>query len=186
MSVAHHYLAFHPLLKAILHWEESGWNLNVLSATLFAVKFWEKKSLDWKSLLQFTSLPFPCQEAPLWQHSWGDIAFIVPLPSVNAMPSQNGLTPHVLKDGGCFHFYPLVFKKREWRENCAADWHFKNLSAIADGLWRDMERWVSERRVAWNGLAVFVRCKSPHLTAFWVCEWKLQMLRAPPPNTDIW
>uniref|UniRef100_A0AAV2M861 TAR DNA-binding protein 43 n=1 Tax=Knipowitschia caucasica TaxID=637954 RepID=A0AAV2M861_KNICA len=52
------------------------------------------------SVRMFTSLPFPCEEAPLWQHSWGDIVFIVP--SVNAMPSQNS-TSHVLKDGtlGC-------------------------------------------------------------------------------------
>ncbi|MEQ2249818.1 hypothetical protein ILYODFUR_033344 [Ilyodon furcidens] len=71
----------------------------------------EKPSL--KSLLQFTSLPFPREEAPLWQHSWGVIPVSFSLfPPVNAMPSKNGLTPHVLRDGGCFHFYPL-FKKEK-------------------------------------------------------------------------
>ncbi|MEQ2302447.1 hypothetical protein AMECASPLE_006895 [Ameca splendens] len=52
------------------------------------------------SVSMFTSLPFPREEAPLWQHSWGVIPVSFSLfPPVNAMPSKNGLTPHVLRDG---------------------------------------------------------------------------------------
>ncbi len=136
-------------------------------------RFVEKPSL--KSLLQFTSLPFSCEEAPLWQHSWGDIGIILPVPPVNAMPSKNGFTPHVLRDGGCFHFYPLLNGK-----NCATDilrtdecdWGW--LVAKSEAM---SER--TERRVKRTGCAV----KEPNLTAFWVCEWKLQTSSS--PNMDI-
>lgn len=131
----------------------------------------EKPSL--KSLLQFTSLPFPCEEAPLWQHSWGDIGIILPLPTCKCYAIKERLHSACSKRRWVFSLLSTF----TWKEQ--RNWHFKNwwvrLRMACGEEWSD--EWANgERRVKRTGCAV----KEPKLTAFWVCEWKLQMLRAPP------
>lgn len=79
------------------------------------------KSLHWNLFCSSPLFHFPVRKL-LFGSILGVISVSFSLfPPVNAMPSKNGFTPHVLRDGGCFHFYPL-FKK--WKE--LRNWHFKN------------------------------------------------------------
>lgn len=145
---------------------------------LFAVKFCGKKpSLKISSAVHLSSIF-------LWRSSslaafLGWYRYHSPSTQpVNAMPSNNGFTPHVLRDGGCFSlFIHFLFKWKELR-------HFFLRTDECDwgiGLCRRVKRWVSERRrVERTGCAMK---DPPILTAFWVCEWKLQMQQAPPPLT---
>lgn len=136
----------------------------------------EKPSL--KSLLQFPSLPFSCEEAPLWQHSWGDIRIILPLPTCKCYAIKDRLHSACSKRRWVFSFLS-TFKWKELR-----NWHFKNWWVrlrMACG-----EEWSYEwangetRETDWLcGERAQVDC------FFWVCEWKLQMLRTPPPNKDF-
>jgi len=73
------------------------------------------KSLHLKSLLQLTSPLFPGGSSSLAAF-FGVMCLTLPLPSVNALSSNNGFTTHVLRDGGCFPFYPLFNGKI-----CASD-----------------------------------------------------------------
>lgn len=74
------------------------------------------------------------------------------------MPSKNGFTPHVLRDGGCFHFYPLLNGK-----NCATD-ILRTDECVCGWLVAKSEAMSerTERRVKRTGCAV----KEPNLTAF--------------------
>lgn len=171
MFVVYHYLAFSPIYRAILHWEESGWNFKCFKCNFICSQvLW--KSLHWNLFCSSPLFHFPVRKL-LFGSILGVISVSFSLfPPVNAMPSQNGFTRHVLRDGGCFHFYPLLNGK-----NCATDilrtdecdwgWLVAKNEAVSER---------TERRVKRTGCAV----KEPNLTAFWVCEWKLQMLRAPP------
>lgn len=93
----------------------------------------EKPSL--KSLLQFTSLPFSCEEAPLWQHSWGDIGIILPLPTCKCYAIKERLHSACSKRRWVFSLLS-TFKWRELR-----NWHFKNwwvrLRMACDEEWSD-------------------------------------------------
>lgn len=158
--------------EAIVHWEESGWNLNVLSATFFCSQvLW--KSLHWNLFCSSPLFHFPARKL-LFGSILGLISVSLSLfPPVSAMPSKNGFTPHVLRDGGCFHFYPLFLKWKELR-----NWHFKNwwvrLRMACGEEWSD--EWANGEK---RETRLDVQWKSPNLTAFWVCEWKLRVRRAP-------
>lgn len=153
--------------EAILHWKESGWNLNVsiyffsssVSATFFAVKFCGKAFTEISSAVHLSSIS---PTKLLFGSILGVKSFSL-LPPVNAKPSKNGLTTHVLRDGGCFHFYPLFKQKKKWRE--LRNWRFKNwwvrLRMACGEEWR--YEWANgERRVERTGCAVV----EPNLTAF--------------------
>lgn len=74
------------------------------------------KSLHWNLFCSSPLFHFPVRKL-LFGSILGVISVSFSLfPPVNAMPSKNGFTPHVLRDGGCFHFYPLLNGK-----NCATD-----------------------------------------------------------------
>lgn len=131
------------------------------------------KSLHWNLFCSSPLFHFPARKL-LFGSILGVISVSFSLfPPVNAMPSKIGFTQHVLRDGGCFHFYPLLNGK-----NCTTDilrtdecdwgWLVAKSEAMSERTERD----------AWNGLVV--QWKSPSWLLFWVCEWKLQMLRTPP------
>lgn len=118
----------------------------------------------WKSLHWNLFCSSPLFHFPVRKLLFGSILGVISVsfflfPPVNAMSSPTGFTPHVLRDGGCFHFYPLLNGK-----NCATD-IFKNwwvrLRMACEEEWRD--EWANgERRVKRTGCAV----KEPNLTAF--------------------
>lgn len=124
----------------------------------------------WKSLHWNLFCSSPLFHFPATKLLFGSILGVIPVsfslfPPVNAMPSKNGLTPHVLRDGGCFHFYPLFLReqKKKWRE--LRNWHFKNwwvrLRMACGEEWS--YEWANgERRVERTGCAVV----EPNLTAF--------------------
>ncbi len=168
MFVVHHYPALSSTLKGNLALGRI-W----LKPKCFKCNFICSQVL-WKSLHWNLFCSSPLFHFPVRKLLFGSILGVISVsfslfPPVNAMPSKNGFTPHVLRDGGCFHFYPLLNGK-----NCATDilrtdecdWGW--LVAKSEAM---SER--TERRVKRTGCAV----KEPNLTAFWVCEWKL---RAPP------
>lgn len=102
----------HQRKKAIVHWEESGWNLNVFFKCNFICSQVLWKSLHWNLFCSSPLFHFPVRKL-LFGSILGVISVSFSLfPPVNAMPSKNGFTPHVLRDGGCFHFYPLLKMER--------------------------------------------------------------------------
>lgn len=106
----------------------------------------EKPSL--KSLLQFTSLPFSCEEAPLWQHSWGDIGIILPLPTCKCNAIKERLHSACSERRWVFFTFIHFFKNGK---NCATDilrtdecdwgWLVAKSEAMSERTERD----------AWNG-----------------------------------
>lgn len=145
--------------EAILHWKESGWNLNVFFF-FFKCNFICSQVL-WKSLHWNLFCSSPLFHFPATKLLFGSILGVIPVsfslfPPVNAMPSKNGLTPHVLRDGGCFHFYPLFLREQKKKngENCATDilrtdecdwgWLVARSEAMSERTERD----------AWKGLVV--------------------------------
>jgi len=143
-----------------------------LSATLFAVKFHGKAFTKISSAVHLSSIFLGGSyslAALLWWYQYHNSLF----PSVNAMPSNNGFTPHVLKRRWVFSFLS-TFKWKELR-----NWHFKNwwvrLRMACDEEWSD--EWANgERRVQKDWLCD----ERAQFDCFWVCEWKLRMLQAPP------
>lgn len=128
-------------------------------------------------------------------------------PCLNALPPQNGYLLRMCRqDGGCsfyplflfFHFFCFFFKYEtqiKWQD--LRKWHFERtlLSAIGDdGLLvakseaaRDerMERETNGWKRAKERKDWVCDESAPHVTAmgggFWCeCEWKRQMLQAPP------
>lgn len=136
----------------------------------------EKPSL--KSLLQFPSLPFSCEEAPLWQHSWGDIRIILPLPTCKCYAIKDRLHSACSKRRWVFSFLS-TFK---WKE--LHNWHFKNwwvrLRMACGEEWS--YEWANgERRVKRTGCAV----KEPKLTAFLSVWVEAADATNSSPNKDI-
>lgn len=128
---------------------------------------WKKAFIEISSAVDLSSISL-----------WGSSVSFSLFPPVNAMPSNNGFTPHVLRDGGCFHFYPHLKRKKKWKE--LRNWHFKNwwvrLRMACDEEWRDEWANGDARETDW-----LCDARAQILTAFWVCEWKLHKL----PNMDI-
>lgn len=179
MFVSHHYQAFSPVWKsAILHWEESGWNLNVLSATFyfifFVVKFYGKAFIEISSAVHLSSISLRGSSSLAAFLGWSRYHCPSSHPLVQCHQRTASLRMFWETDGGCFHFYPLFLKK--WRE--LRNWHFKNwwvrLRMACGEEWSD--EWANGET---RETRLDVQWKSPNLTAFWVCEWKLRVPRAP-------
>jgi len=166
-------------IETILHWKESGWIV-----TVQVQLYLQSSSMDKPSLNLFCSSPlfhFPGRKL-----LYGSILWVMcitrPLPVCKcSLSSQNGFTPHVLRDGGCSPFYPLFNGKI-----CASDISKNWASAIEDGLCRRMNRWMSERkrkkRVERTGCAD--DDDRTHFDCFCECEWNLQCYKL-LLNTDI-
>lgn len=112
------------------------------------------KSLHWNLFCSSPLFHFPARKL-LFGSILGVISVSFSLfPPVNAMPSKNGFTPHVLRDGGCFHFYPLLHGKNSATDilrtdECDWGWLVAKSEAMSERTERD----------AWNGLVV--QWKSP-------------------------
>lgn len=133
----------------------------------------EKPSLQ--SLLQFTSLPFSWEEAPLWQHSLGWCQYHS-LPSINALPSKNGFTPHVLRDGGWFIFIHFLMERTAQltlrTRECDWGWLVAKSELMSERTEREKE---SVKR---TGCAM----KEPNLTAVVWVNGICRCYKPPPLN----
>lgn len=116
------------------------------------------KSLHWNLFCSSPLFHFPARKL-LFGSILGVISVSFSLfPPVNAMPSKIGFTPHVLRDGGCFHFYPLLNGKNSATDilrtdECDWGWLVAKSEAMSER---------TERRVKRTGCAV----KEPKVTAF--------------------
>lgn len=132
------------LLYFLKHWKQSCIGKNLVESLLYKCNFICSQvqwiSLHWISSAVHLSSIFPGGSSSMAAF-FGWCVSLALSPSVNALSSQNGFTPHVLRDGGCSPFYPLFNGKI-----CASDISKNWASAIEDGLCRRMNRWMSERK----------------------------------------
>lgn len=168
------WFTIHPYI-----WQQSCIGKNLVETEMFKCNFicsqvqWKKSSLQ--SLLQFTSLPFSREEAPLWQHSLGDVSITLPLPICKCFAIKQRLHSACSKRRWVIHFYPLFNGK-----NCATDiknsWVRLRMACGEEWIdeWANRERkrkretdWLCDERAQFDCF-----CES---------EWKLQMLQAPSP-----
>lgn len=102
----------------------------------------EKPSL--KSLLQFTSLPFSCEEVPLWQNSWGDIHIILPLPTCKCYANKERLHSACSERRWVFSLLS-IFKWRELRnvlrtDECGWGWIVAKSEEMSERTRRSVKR----------------------------------------------
>lgn len=99
------WFTIHPYI-----WQQSCIGKNLVETEMFKCNFicsqvqWKKSSLQ--SLLQFTSLPFSREEAPLWQHSLGDVSITLPLPICKCFAIKQRLHSACSKRRDLGHCWP--------------------------------------------------------------------------------
>lgn len=98
----------------ILNWEESGWNLSLLS-TMFYLQQHKFKNPSSKSLLQLPSVGYAWEEGPLWQLCAAEI--IIPSSCLKALIARLADTVGVLSFFFFFGHHIFLISQELYRKS---------------------------------------------------------------------